>query len=179
MWMQCLSGVYPMEIQVLKETNEERFKEFITNMIHNQNHGRRRTLAQKLISLLKKIPNFDSLINETEVFIDAGNDNVQKFGITDDEESKMIINQARIIENSWKDSPEVLKKFIIATISGNIKMLSNLVQNYGLESKEILEMRGVECKAFCEVKTENMKSGRSIILDTTNWNPVHFATFYK
>ena len=47
-----------MEIQVLKETNEENFKEFITAMIHNQKQGQRRNQAYKLINLLKDIPNF-------------------------------------------------------------------------------------------------------------------------
>jgi hypothetical protein len=34
-WSNCFEEIYPMEIQVLKETNEENFSEFITNMIHN------------------------------------------------------------------------------------------------------------------------------------------------
>jgi len=43
----------------------------------------------------------------------------------------------------------------------------------------MLEIRGVECKAFTEMKLASSKSKRSIILDTKFWNPVHFATFFK
>jgi len=43
----------------------------------------------------------------------------------------------------------------------------------------MLELRGVECKAFTELKLASSKNKRSIILDTNNWNPVHFATFFK
>ena len=64
-----------MEIQVLKETNEENFKEFITAMIHNQKQGQRRSQAYKLINLLKDIPNFQKLVNEMqEDYIEAGDD---------------------------------------------------------------------------------------------------------
>ena len=55
-----------MEIQVLKETNEDSFKEFITDMIHNQKQGKRRSQACKLIGLLKNIPNFQKFVNETQ-----------------------------------------------------------------------------------------------------------------
>jgi hypothetical protein len=54
-----------MEIQVLKDTNVEKFKDFITDWIHNQNTGHRRDLAMKIISLLQIIPNFSQLLQDT------------------------------------------------------------------------------------------------------------------
>jgi hypothetical protein len=95
-----------------------------------------------------------------------------------------IINQARIIEQAWKESPEYIKQFIIATIGGDISQLRSIVDKNLLSAQDIVEMRGIECKAFCEVSVQGgpmqaTKSKRSIILDTNNWNPVHFATFYQ
>ena len=54
-----------------------------------------------------------------------------------------------------------------------------LIEQNGLKAQDIVELRGVECKAFTEIKTPTNNNKRSIILDTNYWNPVHFATFYK
>lgn len=87
--------------------------------------------------------------------------------------------KAKIIESTWKFSPEILKLFIIKTIEGSVSQLRQLIDQYHLSSEDICLMRGVDCKAFVEIKTASELVKRNIILDTNMWNPVHFATFYK
>ena len=138
------------------------------------------------------MPNFRGLIQEShEEKIETGD--------------KSGLDAARIISSTWENSPEVLQCVIVATIAGKVSLLNSLVDQHNITAEQLLEMRGVECKAFCQVnlsqgflaemnshKKKNDKSisgkcrhlivldgKRSVILETQHWNPVHFATFYK
>ena len=55
-----------MEIQVLKSTNEEKFKDFITERIHNESDSSKRNEALKLIKLFQNIPNLSMLLQENK-----------------------------------------------------------------------------------------------------------------
>ena len=55
-----------MEIQVLKSANEEKFKDFITERIHNESDSSKRNEALKLIKLFQNIPNLSKLLQDNE-----------------------------------------------------------------------------------------------------------------
>ena len=61
-----MEGVYSMEIQVLKSANEEKFKDFITERIHNESDCSKRNEALKLIKLFQNIPNLSKLLQDNE-----------------------------------------------------------------------------------------------------------------
>lgn len=80
-----------MEVQVLKETNEAKFIDFITQRILNQREGRRREIALQLFKLLKKIPNFRPLLAKTQ----------EETIKVSDKDGLKPLDQARIISSTW------------------------------------------------------------------------------
>ena len=64
-------------------------------------------------------------------------------------------------------------------INGNATQIQYLIEKYEIEVHDIVEMRGLNfiCQHLVENFPLNMQ--KDFYVSTYNWNPLHFAIFYK
>ena len=68
-------------------------------------------------------------------------------------------------------------EFIQHSIGGNLKVLERLVASEKLTALDIYDIRGFAVKCF--EKAYESKENNPTVMNTREWNPVHFAIYYR
>lgn len=184
LWSKCISSIYPMEIQVLKETCRNRFDDFIKNLsnssakTHDQMH---KSQAIKLIQLLKGCPNYRSIIEPPIVPEEESSDEESLLGIHEKDHRlyQQITNKIESFENCIKLAPRVQSQFLSLLIHGNIYTLDELIKKFEISSQDVLQMRGLEFSVPLTIKETKLALFQKIEIDAYNWNPLHYVVVYK
>lgn len=134
-----------MEIQVLRETCNERFTEFATSLdkldkrIDSLPY---RNQAIKMIQLLKSCSTYKGIFQEVEPIKESESQDEDKHlldlsGYSDERFYKQISRKTYNFERAIKEMP-VIPQFIRYLVYGNLSQISELIQRFKLQPQDIL-----------------------------------------
>lgn len=132
-WRECLTGVYPMEVQVIKETCVDKFEQFIAWL--NKSPLEKGNIALqsqsiKLMQLLKGRPNYRAIVEQEEPSQLNMIDDEETLLAYDDGEArhlKTVQNQIETFEYCLKTAPEVAGLMMRAVLQGSDSTVQNLI----------------------------------------------------